>query len=40
MLQLKPGAAGVEVAQVVGENLQLVSTEVAVIPQDMVVAGS
>ena len=40
MMQLKPGAAGVEVAQIVGKNLQLVSAEVAVVPQDMVMAGS
>ena len=40
MLQLKPSAAGVEVAQIVGKNLQLVSTEVAVVPQHVVVARS
>jgi len=34
------GAAGVEVTQVVGENLQLVSGELTVVPQHLVVAGS
>ena len=40
MLQPKPGAAGVEVAEIVGENLQLVGAEVAVVPQHVVVARS
>lgn len=39
-VKFKPGAAGVEVAKVVGENLQLISAEVAVIPQHVVVARS
>ena len=40
MEKIKPGAAGVEVAEVVGENLQLVSAEVTIIPQHVVVARS
>ena len=39
-VKVKPGAAGVKVAKVVGENLQLISAEVAVVPQHVVVAGS
>ena len=34
------GASGVEVTQVVGEDLQLVSGELAVVPQHLVVTGS
>ena len=30
-----PGAAAVEVAEVVGQHLQLVSRELAVIPEDL-----
>jgi hypothetical protein len=33
------GAAAVQVAEVEGENLQLVGCEVAVVPQNLVVAG-
>ena len=40
MLWIEPGAAGVEVAEIVGENLQLVGAEVAVVPQHVVVARS
>ena len=40
MLLIEPGAAGVEVAEIVGENLQLVGAEVAVVPQHVVVARS
>ena len=39
-LQIKPGAPGVEVAEVVGEHLKLVSTEVTIVPQNVVVARS
>ena len=34
------GASGVEVTQVVGEDLQLVSGELTVVPQHLVVTGS
>ena len=34
-----PSAATVEVAQVVGEGLQIIRVEVAVVPEDVVVAG-
>ena len=34
-----PSAAAVEVAQVVGEGLQIIRVEVAVVPEDVVVAG-
>ena len=35
-----PGAPRVEVTEVVGQDLQLVSREVTVVPQDVVVAGA
>ena len=34
-----PGAAAVEVTEVVGQSLQLVSVEVRVVPEDLVVTG-